>query len=126
MENVGSPPFDITSPFFLAVARTQPYLWGMATTMAVLLPLIIHLINQPLPEDGFKCFFNGIFFGMNCCGSEVLVVLLLSMLRLLYVATACTANFHTVSHVKSLLTSADKFSRACSPALTEQRQESGS
>lgn len=88
--------------------------------------LLSILLTSLCQKMVLSAFLMGIFFGMNCCGSEVLVVLLLSMLLLLYVATACTANFHTVSHVKSLLTSADKFSRACSPALTEQGQESGS
>lgn len=68
----------------------------------------------------------GIFFGVNCCGSKGLVVLLLPLLLLLYVATACTASFHALSHVKSLLTSADNLSRACSPAVTKLGQESGS
>lgn len=68
--------------------------------------------------------FMGIFFGVNGCGSEVLVVLLLPLLLLLYVETACTASFHTLSHVKSLLTSAGKLSRACRPAPTTPGQES--
>jgi len=70
--------------------------------------------------------FMGIFFGVNCCGSKVLVILLLPLLLLKCVATACRASFHTLSHVKSLLTSADKLSRACNPALTEPGQESRS
>ena len=68
----------------------------------------------------------GIFFGVKCCGSKVFEVLLLPLLFLLYVATACPASFHALSHVKSLLTSADKLSRACSPAPTKPGQESGS
>lgn len=36
MENVDSSPFYITSPFFLAPARTQPHLWGMGTATAAL------------------------------------------------------------------------------------------
>lgn len=66
--------------------------------------------------------FIGIFFGTNCCGSAVLVILLLPSQLLLYVATACTANFHT----RSLLASVDKLSRTCNPALTKPGQESGS
>lgn len=66
--------------------------------------------------------FMGIFFNVNCCGCKVLVVLLLPLLLLLDVATACTASFHTLTHVKSLLTSADKLLRVCRPAPTEHKQ----
>lgn len=70
--------------------------------------------------------FMGIFFGIKCCGSTVLVILLLPLQLLLYVATACTASFHTLALAKSFLASVDKLSRTCSPALTEPGQESGS
>lgn len=68
----------------------------------------------------------GIFFGTNCCGSSALVILLLPLQLLLYVATACTASFHTLSLAKSFLASVDKLSRTCNPALTKPGQESGS
>lgn len=70
--------------------------------------------------------FMGIFFGIKCCGSTLLVILLLPLQLLLYVATACTASFHTLALAKSFLASVDKLSRTCSPALTEPGQESGS
>lgn len=70
--------------------------------------------------------FMGIFFDTNCCGSTRLVILLLPLLLLLYVATACIAAFHTLSLAKSFLASVDKLSRTCNLALTKPGQESGS
>lgn len=70
--------------------------------------------------------FMGIFFGTNYCGSTGLLILLLPLQLLLYVATACTASFHTLLLAKSFLASVDQLSRTCNPALTKQGQESGS
>lgn len=117
---ISPPPFSwlLLTLSLISGAWEPPRLW-----FSHLLSILVTNLCQRMVVSAF---LMGIFFGMNCCGSKVLVVLLLSMLLLLYVATACSASFHTVSHVKSLLTSADKFSRACSPALTEPGEESGS
>lgn len=119
-------PFYITSPFFLATARTSLYLWSVGIITAALgnchlshlLSILLTNLCQRMSVNAFYGDFlwHKLLWQLSTCNTPAAFAAL--MLQQL------AQPVSTLSLAKSFLASVDKLSRTYNPALTKPGQES--